>query len=105
MSVIVPVTFGSSFNKEEAERKKREAIERRRKRLEATGSGGCSQPNSQASQPVSVGTQSNGVLAAKPPPQTLIKPAPSQFQVCSLTLIRLTQEITSYLRRTFLTYL
>jgi len=70
----------SSFNKEEAERKKREAIERRRKRIEATGSGGSSQPNSQASQPVSVGTQSNGVLAAKPPPQTLVKPAPSQFQ-------------------------
>ena len=102
MSVIVPVAFGSSFNKEEAERKKREAIERRRKRIEATGSGGSSQP---ASQPVSVGTQSNGVLTAKPPPQALVKPAPSQFQVCSLTLIRLTQEITSYLRRTFLTYL
>ena len=94
--MIVPVAFGGSFNKEEAERKKREAIERRRKRIEATGSGGSSQPASQASQPVSVGTQSNGVLAAKPPPQALVKPAPSQFQVCSQILNTLNQEITSY---------
>ena len=96
MMVIIPATFGDSFNKEEAERRKREAIERRRKRIEATGSGGSSQSAMEASQPASFGTQSKGVPVAKLPSQTVVKPAPSQFQVRSLTLnnqLRLTQEI------------
>ena len=97
MIVIIPATFGGSFNKEEAERRKREAMERRRKRIEATGSGGSSQSALEVSHPASVGTQPTGVPVAKLPSQTVVKPAPSQFQVRrSLThsTIRLKQEIT-----------